>query len=80
MSEAATKNEAVDTLHEAEVPVSRTPALEAEHLTRAVVGKVITNDISIQVQANEILAVVEPSVSFPGPWRRTSHMGPVSAA
>ena len=40
-----------------------TPALEAEHLLRAVVGKVITNNISVQVHVGEILAVTGPSGS-----------------
>ena len=67
-----------------------TPALEAEHLLRAVVGKVITNNISVQVHVGEILAVTGPSgsgkssflrrrISFPEPWPRTSPTGRVSA-
>ena len=40
-----------------------TPALEAAHLSRTVVGKVITNNISVQVHVSEILAVVGPSGS-----------------
>jgi len=43
-------------------PVS-TPALEAAHLSRTVVGKVITNNINVQVHVSEILAVVGPSGS-----------------
>ncbi len=35
--------------------------LETRNLTRAVTGKVLVNDISIQVQQGEILAVVGPS-------------------
>jgi ABC-type transporter Mla maintaining outer membrane lipid asymmetry ATPase subunit MlaF len=41
------------------------PTLEAERLSRAIVGKVITNDITVQVHAGEILAVVGPSGSGP---------------
>jgi putative ABC transport system ATP-binding protein len=63
VSEAAIKDKALETLRGVVVPVSRVPALEAENLTRAVVGKVITNDISVQVQAGEVLAVVGPSGS-----------------
>jgi putative ABC transport system ATP-binding protein len=37
------------------------PALETEHLSRAVVGKVLVDDISVNVRAGEVLAVVGPS-------------------
>jgi len=40
-----------------------THALEAEHLPRAVFGKAITKNISVQVHVGEILAVVGPSGS-----------------
>ncbi|HTX53090.1 MAG TPA: phosphate ABC transporter ATP-binding protein [Candidatus Baltobacteraceae bacterium] len=36
-------------------------ALEAKHLSRAIAGKVLVDDISVQVQPGEILAVVGPS-------------------
>ena len=36
-------------------------ALETKHLNRAVPGKVLVNDISLEVQQGEILAVVGPS-------------------
>jgi putative ABC transport system ATP-binding protein len=39
----------------------RTPALEAEHLSRAVGGKVLVDDVSVQVSAGEVMAVVGPS-------------------
>jgi putative ABC transport system ATP-binding protein len=35
--------------------------LETRHLSRAVMGKVLVNDINVQVQQGEILAVVGPS-------------------
>ena len=38
-------------------------ALETTHLSRAVVGKVLTDDINIQVQVGEVVAVVGPSGS-----------------
>ena len=41
----------------------RVPALETEHLSRAVWGKVLTDAISVQVQTGEVLAVVGPSGS-----------------
>jgi putative ABC transport system ATP-binding protein len=37
------------------------PALETEHLCRAVVGKVLVDDVSVQIRAGEVLAVVGPS-------------------
>ena len=40
-----------------------TPAIEVEHLSRDVVGKVVANNISVQVHVGEILAVVGPSGS-----------------
>jgi putative ABC transport system ATP-binding protein len=39
----------------------RVIALEPQHLSRAIPGKVLVNDISVQVQRGEILAVVGPS-------------------
>ncbi len=37
------------------------PALETDHLCRAVVGKVLVDDVSVQVRAGEVVAVVGPS-------------------
>jgi putative ABC transport system ATP-binding protein len=37
------------------------PALETEHLCRAVAGKVLVDDVSVQIRAGEVLAVVGPS-------------------
>jgi putative ABC transport system ATP-binding protein len=63
MTEAPAKQDAVDAPRGAEAPKSGGPALEADHLTRAVIGKILTNDISVQVQAGEVLAVTGPSAS-----------------
>jgi putative ABC transport system ATP-binding protein len=35
--------------------------LETDHLCRAVVGKVLVDDVSVQVRAGEVLAVIGPS-------------------
>jgi ABC-type phosphate transport system ATPase subunit len=63
MTEAPAKQDAVDAPRGAEAPKSGGPALEADHLTRAVIGKILTNDISVQVQAGEVVAVTGPSAS-----------------
>jgi putative ABC transport system ATP-binding protein len=39
----------------------RALALDAEHLSRAVFGKVLVDDVSVQVSAGEVMAVVGPS-------------------
>jgi putative ABC transport system ATP-binding protein len=39
----------------------RAPTLEAEHLSRAVVGKVLVDDVSVQVRTGEVMALVGPS-------------------
>ena len=44
-------------------PAQRVPALEADHLTRAVPGKVLADAISVRVQQGEVFAVVGPSGS-----------------
>jgi putative ABC transport system ATP-binding protein len=36
-------------------------ALETQNLSRAIVGKVLVNEISVEVQQGEVLAVVGPS-------------------
>jgi putative ABC transport system ATP-binding protein len=36
-------------------------ALETQNLSRAIVGKLLVNDISVEVQQGEVLAVVGPS-------------------
>jgi len=38
-------------------------ALETAHLSRAVVGKILTDHINVQVQVGEVVAVVGPSGS-----------------
>ena len=40
------------------------PALEAEYLSRIVAGKVLVDNISVQVQVGEVLAIVGPSGSW----------------
>jgi len=63
MSEAPSKELTAEPQSSGEGPAVSTRALETEHLSRAVVGKVITNNISVQVHVGEILAVVGPSGS-----------------
>jgi polar amino acid transport system ATP-binding protein len=63
MSEAPSKELTVEPQSSGEGPAVSTRALETEHLSRAVVVKVITNNISVQVHVGEILAVVGPSGS-----------------
>jgi putative ABC transport system ATP-binding protein len=41
--------------------LSSSIALETQNLSRAIVGKVLVNDISVEVQHGEVLAVVGPS-------------------
>jgi putative ABC transport system ATP-binding protein len=53
----------VDASPQAEDTPARTPALEAVHLSRTVGGKVLTDDISVEVQLGEVVAVVGPSGS-----------------
>jgi putative ABC transport system ATP-binding protein len=40
---------------------SRGRALEAEHLSRAVFGKILVNDVSVQVRTGEVMAVLGAS-------------------
>jgi putative ABC transport system ATP-binding protein len=63
MYEAHIKESTAETGHRGEDSALRVPALEAEHLSRAVVGKVLISDISVQLQVGEVLAVVGPSGS-----------------
>jgi putative ABC transport system ATP-binding protein len=61
MSEARIKDSAAATWHRSAGSALRAPALETEHLSRAVAGKVLISDISVQVQVGEVMAVVGPS-------------------
>jgi putative ABC transport system ATP-binding protein len=61
MSEARIKDSAAATWHRSAGSSLRAPALETEHLSRAVAGKVLISDISVQVQVGEVMAVVGPS-------------------
>jgi putative ABC transport system ATP-binding protein len=63
MSEAPSKQSTLEPPSSDEGSGVSSPPLEAEHLSRAIVGKVITNNIGVQVHAGEILAVVGPSGS-----------------
>lgn len=54
---------AAETRQESAVVALRVPALETQHLSRAVVGKLLTNDISVRIEVGEVLAVVGPSGS-----------------
>jgi putative ABC transport system ATP-binding protein len=47
----------------ADIAATRPPALATDHLSRAVAGKVLVNDISVEVQIGDVLAVVGPSGS-----------------
>jgi len=55
MSETLSKESTVEPQPPDEGSPVSTPALEAEHLLRAVVGKVITNNISVQVHSAKFL-------------------------
>lgn len=46
---------------EAKVPSDRQPILQTEYLTRIVAGRHLVNDISIQIQPGQVVAVVGPS-------------------
>ena len=63
MSEAPVKESKAETRSQGKGSAARAPAIAAEHLSRAVVGKILTNDISVQVQTGEVLAIVGPSGS-----------------
>ena len=63
MSDTPITNSVAETRTAAEGLALRVPALETEHLSRAVWGKVLTDAISVQVQTGEVLAVVGPSGS-----------------
>jgi putative ABC transport system ATP-binding protein len=63
MSETSSKESTVKPQPSDEGSPVSTPALEVAHLSRTVVGKVITNNINVQVHVSEILAVVGPSGS-----------------
>jgi ABC-type methionine transport system ATPase subunit len=63
MSTAPSKESTLELQSSGEGSAALVPALEAEHLSRAVVGKVIVNNISVQIHVGKILAVVGPSGS-----------------
>jgi ABC-type methionine transport system ATPase subunit len=61
MSETTVTHTAAATEQRPTVSVPSAPALEANRLSRAVVGKVLVDDVSVQVRAGEVMAVVGPS-------------------
>lgn len=63
MSEAPPTELATETPHQAEGSTVPVPALAADNLSRGVVDKVLVDNISVQVQRGEVLAVVGPSGS-----------------
>jgi putative ABC transport system ATP-binding protein len=63
MAKPPIKVSAAETRQESAVGALRVPALETQHLSRAVVGKLLTNDISVRIEVGEVLAVVGPSGS-----------------
>lgn len=56
-------SQTVPTGSEPHAPASQAPALSTEHLSRAVAGKTLVDDISVDVQVGEVLAIVGPSGS-----------------
>lgn len=67
MSEASPRELATEIRHaaphQAEISTIHSPVLEAEHVSRAVADRLLVDDISIQVQRSEVLAIVGPSGS-----------------
>ena len=59
MSDAPITNSVAETRTAADGPALHVPAVETEHLSRAVGGTVLPDAISVQVQTGEVLAVVE---------------------
>jgi len=61
MSETTVTPTAAATARRPIVSVPAAPVLEADRLSRAVVGKTLVDDVSVQVYAGEVMAVVGPS-------------------
>jgi putative ABC transport system ATP-binding protein len=61
MSETTFTHTAAATERRPTVSAPRAPALEADRLSRAVVGKVLVDGVSVQVRTGEVMAVVGPS-------------------
>src|ERR1700674_2685748 len=61
MSETTVTHTAAATERRPTVSASSAPALEADRLSRAVTGKVLVDDVSVQVRVGEVMAVVGPS-------------------
>jgi putative ABC transport system ATP-binding protein len=61
MSETAFAHAAPATGRKPDGSAPRAPAIEADRLSRAAVGKVLVDDVSVQVRTGEVMAVVGPS-------------------
>jgi putative ABC transport system ATP-binding protein len=61
MSETTSTHGAPTTGQQPDGSAPRAPAIEADRLSRAVVGKVLLDDVSVQVPAGKVMAVVGPS-------------------
>jgi ABC-type sulfate/molybdate transport systems ATPase subunit len=61
MSETAPTHSATATRRKSDASAPRAPAIETDRLSRAVVGKVLVDDVSVQVRTGEVMAVVGPS-------------------
>jgi putative ABC transport system ATP-binding protein len=61
MSETTVTHTAAATERRPSVLAPSAPALEADRLSRTVTGKVLVDDVSVQVRVGEVMAVVGPS-------------------
>jgi putative ABC transport system ATP-binding protein len=61
MSETIVTHTPVATERRPTISVPSAPALEADRLSRAVIGKVLVDEVSVQVRVGEVIAVVGPS-------------------
>jgi putative ABC transport system ATP-binding protein len=61
MSEMTVTHTAAATERRPTASAPSAPALEADRLSRAVAGKILVDDVSVQVCASEVMAVVGPS-------------------
>jgi putative ABC transport system ATP-binding protein len=61
MSETIVTHTPVATERRPTISVPSAPALEADRLSRAVIGKVLVDEVSVQVRVGEVMAVAGPS-------------------
>ena len=61
MSETIVTHTPAATERRPAISVLSAPALEADRLSRAVIGKVLVDEVSVQVRVGEVIAVVGPS-------------------